>query len=60
MPEGVALEEVTDISQASGLDDAALVQSAGGGAEGSGPLPEPDAIVAVGAENQPGFVGLTG
>jgi murein DD-endopeptidase MepM/ murein hydrolase activator NlpD len=60
VPEGVALEEVTDISQASGLDDAALVQSAGGGAEGSGPLPEPDAIVAVGSENQPGFVGLTG
>jgi murein DD-endopeptidase MepM/ murein hydrolase activator NlpD len=59
-PEGAELEEVTDISQASGLDDAGLVQSAGGGAEGSGPLPEPDAIVAVGAENQPGFVGLTG
>ena len=59
-PEGAELEAATDISQASGLDDAALVQSAGGGAEGSGPLPEPDAIVAVGAENQPGFVGLTG
>ena len=59
-PQGAELELATDISQASGLDDAALVQSAGGGAEGSGPLPEPDAIVAVGSENQPGFVGLTG
>ncbi len=59
-PEGAELEGVTDISQASGLDDAALVQSAGGGSEGSGPMPEPDAIVAVGSENQPGFVGLTG
>jgi murein DD-endopeptidase MepM/ murein hydrolase activator NlpD len=59
-PEGAELESVSDISQASGLDEVALVQSAGGGAEGSGPLPEPDAIVAVGAENQPGFAGLTG
>lgn len=59
-PEGAELSEVSDISQASGLDDAALVRAAGGGAEGSGPLPEPDAIVAVGAEQQPGFAGLTG
>ncbi len=59
-PEGAELESVSDISQASGLDEVALVRSAGGGAEGSGPVPEPDAIVAVGAENQPGFAGLTG
>jgi hypothetical protein len=59
-PQGAELESVADISQASGLDEVALVQAAGGGAEGSGPLPEPDAIVAVGAENQPGFAGLTG
>jgi murein DD-endopeptidase MepM/ murein hydrolase activator NlpD len=59
-PQGAELESVSDISQASGLDEAGLVQSAGGGSEGSGPLPEPDALVAVGAENQPGFAGLTG
>ncbi|MDX6378146.1 MAG: peptidoglycan LD-endopeptidase LytH [Gaiellaceae bacterium] len=59
-PEGAELESVSDISQASGLDEAGLVQSAGGGAEGSGPVAEPDALVVVGAENQPGFAGLTG
>ena len=59
-PEGAELESASDISQASGLDEIGLLQSAGGGAEGSGPAPEPDAIVAVGAESQPGFAGLTG
>jgi len=59
-PEGAVLEEQADISSVSGLDDAALAQAVGSGAEGSGPVPEPDAIVAVGADSAPGFVGLTG
>ena len=44
----------------SGLDDAALAQAVGAGADGAGPAPQPDAIVAVGSDSAPGFVGLTG
>ena len=54
------LDEQSDISSVSGLDDAALAQAVGAGAEGAGPAAQPDAIVAVGSDSAPGFVGLTG
>jgi murein DD-endopeptidase MepM/ murein hydrolase activator NlpD len=58
--EGAVLDQQSDISSVDGLDDAALAQAVGAGAEGAGPAPQPDAIVAVGADSAPGFVGLTG
>jgi hypothetical protein len=59
-PEGAVLDQESDISSVNGLDDAALAQAVGEGAEGAGPAPQPDAIVAVGSESAPGFIGLTG
>jgi murein DD-endopeptidase MepM/ murein hydrolase activator NlpD len=59
-PEGAVLDQQSDISSVSGLDDAALAQAVGAGAEDGGPAPQPDAIVAVGADSAPGFVGLSG
>ena len=59
-PDAAVLDEQSDISSVSGLDDAALAQAVGAGAEGAGPAAQPDAIVAVGSDSAPGFVGLTG
>ncbi len=60
LPDGVQLEEAFDISRASGLDDVAVAAAAGSSGEGGRPVPEPDAIVAIGGEAQPGFIGLPG